>query len=48
MLEIVAAQTGYPLEMLELDLDMEADLGIDTVKQAETFQACLLYTSRCV
>jgi hypothetical protein len=25
--------------MLELDLDMEADLGIDTVKQAETFQA---------
>ena len=39
VLEIVAAQTGYPLEMLELDLDMEADLGIDTVKQAETFQA---------
>jgi NAD(P)-dependent dehydrogenase (short-subunit alcohol dehydrogenase family) len=25
--------------MLELDLDMEADLGIDTVKQAETFLA---------
>ena len=25
--------------MLELDLDMEADLGIDTVKQAETFAA---------
>jgi len=23
--------------MLELDLDMEADLGIDTVKQAELF-----------
>jgi hypothetical protein len=23
--------------MLELDQDMEADLGIDTVKQAETF-----------
>ena len=23
--------------MLELDLDLEADLGIDTVKQAETF-----------
>ena len=32
---MVAARTGYPAEMLELDLDMEADLGIDTVKQAE-------------
>ncbi len=39
VMEIVAAQTGYPVEMLELDLDMEADLGIDTVKQAETFAA---------
>ncbi len=39
VLEIVAEQTGYPVEMLELDLDMEADLGIDTVKQAETFAA---------
>ena len=39
VLGIVAEQTGYPLEMLDLDLDMEADLGIDTVKQAETFQA---------
>ena len=33
VLEIVAKQTGYPLEMLALDLDMEADLGIDTVKE---------------
>ena len=39
VLEIVAAKTGYPEDMLELDLDLEADLGIDTVKQAETFQA---------
>jgi acyl carrier protein len=39
VLAIVAAQTGYPLDMLELELDMEADLGIDTVKQAETFAA---------
>ncbi|HNU04705.1 MAG TPA: SDR family NAD(P)-dependent oxidoreductase [Anaerolineae bacterium] len=39
MLAIVAAKTGYPEDMLELDLDLEADLGIDTVKQAETFQA---------
>ena len=34
---IVAEKTGYPEDMLDLDLDMEADLGIDTVKQAELF-----------
>ncbi|MFN8563281.1 MAG: phosphopantetheine-binding protein [Anaerolineae bacterium] len=39
VLAIVSEATGYPVEMLELDLDMEADLGIDTVKQAETFAA---------
>ncbi|MCK5798647.1 MAG: SDR family NAD(P)-dependent oxidoreductase, partial [Deltaproteobacteria bacterium] len=39
VIEIVAAQTGYPPDMLDLDLDLEADLGIDTVKQAETFAA---------
>ncbi len=37
MLEIVAAETGYPTDLLDLDLDLEADLGIDTVKQAEVF-----------
>jgi acyl carrier protein len=39
VLEIVAAKTGYPQDMLDLDLDLEADLGIDTVKQAETIAA---------
>ena len=37
ILGIVAEKTGYPEDMLDLDLDMEADLGIDTVKQAELF-----------
>ncbi len=37
LLEIVVEKTGYPKEMLDLDLDLEADLGIDTVKQAELF-----------
>ncbi len=37
VLDIVAAKTGYPKDMLALDLDLEADLGIDTVKQAEVF-----------
>ena len=39
ILEIVAAQTGYPADMLDPELDLEADLGIDTVKQAEMFAA---------
>ncbi|MBT8493373.1 MAG: beta-ketoacyl synthase, partial [Deltaproteobacteria bacterium] len=39
VLSIVAEQTGYPPDMLDLELDLEADLGIDTVKQAETFAA---------
>jgi acyl transferase domain-containing protein/NAD(P)-dependent dehydrogenase (short-subunit alcohol dehydrogenase family)/acyl carrier protein len=37
VLERVSEKTGYPTEMLDLDLDLEADLGIDTVKQAELF-----------
>jgi 3-oxoacyl-(acyl-carrier-protein) synthase/NAD(P)-dependent dehydrogenase (short-subunit alcohol dehydrogenase family)/uncharacterized ubiquitin-like protein YukD len=36
---LVSEKTGYPAEMLDLDLDLEADLGIDTVKQAELFAA---------
>ena len=37
MLAVVAEQTGYPSDLLAMDLDLEADLGIDTVKQAEVF-----------
>ena len=39
LLNLVSEKTGYPVEILELDLDLEADLGIDTVKQAELFSA---------
>ncbi|HPS47987.1 MAG TPA: SDR family NAD(P)-dependent oxidoreductase [Flexilinea sp.] len=39
VLSIVSEKTGYPVEMLDPDLDLEADLGIDTVKQAELFAA---------
>ncbi|MBU2630188.1 MAG: acyltransferase domain-containing protein, partial [Proteobacteria bacterium] len=35
--EVIAAQTGYTADMLEDGLDLEADLGIDTVKQVEIF-----------
>ena len=35
MLETVRDRTGYPIETLGLDLDMEADLGIDSIKRVE-------------
>ncbi len=37
ILFLIAEKTGYPVEMLDPELDLEADLGIDTVKQAELF-----------
>lgn len=39
LLSIVSEKTGYPAEMLELDLDMEADLGIDSIKRVEILAA---------
>ncbi|WP_028867194.1 type I polyketide synthase [Psychromonas arctica] len=39
MLEVVADKTGYPTEMLELSMDMEADLGIDSIKRVEILGA---------
>jgi acyl transferase domain-containing protein len=35
MLNVVSEKTGYPAEMLELEMDMEADLGIDSIKRVE-------------
>ncbi|MCU8032891.1 MAG: type I polyketide synthase [Shewanella sp.] len=35
MMAVVADKTGYPTEMLELSMDMEADLGIDSIKRVE-------------
>ncbi|MBI4747742.1 MAG: SDR family NAD(P)-dependent oxidoreductase [Acidobacteria bacterium] len=39
VLKLTAQKTGYPIDMLDMDLDLEADLGVDTVKQAEMFAA---------
>ena len=39
LLNIVSDKTGYPAEMLELDMDMEADLGIDSIKRVEILGA---------
>jgi NAD(P)-dependent dehydrogenase (short-subunit alcohol dehydrogenase family) len=35
LLGIVKDRTGYPAEVLRLDLDIEADLGIDSIKRVE-------------
>ncbi len=35
LLEVVSHLTGYPVEMLALDMDIEADLGIDSIKRVE-------------
>jgi len=39
LLQVVSEKTGYPAEMLELNMDMEADLGIDSIKRVEIFGA---------
>ena len=39
VLNMVSEKTGYPVEMLDIELDLEADLGVDTVKQAELFRS---------
>ncbi|MFZ4765069.1 MAG: C45 family autoproteolytic acyltransferase/hydrolase, partial [Roseimicrobium sp.] len=37
LINFVCEQTGYPPEVVDLDADMEADLGIDSIKKAQLF-----------
>ena len=39
MLEVVADKTGYPVDMLNLEMNLEADLGIDSIKRVEILSA---------
>lgn len=39
LLEVVADKTGYPRDMLGLDMDLESDLGIDSIKRVEILAA---------
>ena len=39
MLKIVSEKTGYPEDILELKMDMESDLGIDSIKRVEILSA---------
>ncbi|MBE5936302.1 MAG: acyltransferase domain-containing protein [Lachnospiraceae bacterium] len=35
VLDVISDKTGYPTEMIEVDMEMEADLGIDSIKRVE-------------
>ena len=39
LLAITSDKTGYPVEMLEPDMDLEADFGIDSIKRVEILAA---------
>ena len=39
LLDVIAEKTGYPTEMLELDMALDADLGIDSIKRVEILSA---------
>ncbi len=39
LLSVVAEKTGYPAEMLNLQMGLESDLGIDSIKRVEILSA---------
>jgi acyl transferase domain-containing protein/NAD(P)-dependent dehydrogenase (short-subunit alcohol dehydrogenase family) len=39
LLAVVSEKTGYPVEMLEMEMGMDADLGIDSIKRVEILSA---------
>jgi NAD(P)-dependent dehydrogenase (short-subunit alcohol dehydrogenase family)/acyl carrier protein len=39
LLEVIAEKTGYPVEMLELEMALDTDLGIDSIKRVEILSA---------
>ncbi len=45
LLKVVNERTGYPEDMLGLDVDIEAELGIDSIKRIEILS---MFVQRCV
>src|SRR6185369_5826948 len=39
LLAVVSEKTGYPVEMLDLDMGLDSDLGIDSIKRVEILSA---------
>jgi len=38
-LDVVADKTGYPQQMVDMDIDLESGLGIDSIKRVEILSA---------
>ena len=41
ILAAIADKTGYPEDMIDDDMELEADLGIDSIKRVEIFAEVL-------
>jgi acyl carrier protein/NAD(P)-dependent dehydrogenase (short-subunit alcohol dehydrogenase family) len=39
LLAVVSEKTGYPVEMLEMEMGLDSDLGIDSIKRVEILSA---------
>ena len=39
LLDVVSEKTGYPADMLNMEMELEADLGIDSIKRVEILSA---------
>ena len=39
LLDVVAEKTGYPVEMLDMGMTLDADLGVDSIKRVEILSA---------
>ncbi|MEU7632090.1 beta-ketoacyl synthase N-terminal-like domain-containing protein, partial [Nocardia sp. NPDC049220] len=39
LLTVVAEKTGYPIDVLDVSMELEADLGIDSIKRVEIMSA---------
>ncbi len=39
LLKVVSDKTGYPSDMLNMEMELEADLGIDSIKRVEILSA---------
>jgi malonyl CoA-acyl carrier protein transacylase len=39
MLKVVAEKTGYPVDMLGMEMELEGDLGVDSIKRVEILSA---------
>ncbi|MDR2519895.1 MAG: SDR family oxidoreductase [Eubacteriaceae bacterium] len=37
IIEVISDRTGYPVEMIEPDMNIESDLGIDSIRRVEIF-----------